>query len=202
MMSCALMPNCCLGIVDGAMQAVDHRVEGDAARVWPCGSKNISTCRTLSARRALQIGERQIVEILLGEQHRHALVIDVEKILQVAKLVGCAHRFDRVVGQLDAVAARQREHQLRLEAALDVDVQLALRQPFDQRIVLVHFRVSRGLCVGFEATRGKRRSRIGTSIPEAGTTCRQGAFFEAGEPRRSGPRLPGRCCVFGRQCGV
>jgi len=32
---------------------------------------------------ALQIGPRQIVEILVGDQYRHALVIDVEKILQM-----------------------------------------------------------------------------------------------------------------------
>jgi hypothetical protein len=35
--------------------------------------------------RALQIGPSKIVEILLGDQDRHALIIDVEKVLQVAK---------------------------------------------------------------------------------------------------------------------
>ena len=35
--------------------------------------------------RALEIGPGEVVEILLGDQHRHALIIDVEKVLQVAE---------------------------------------------------------------------------------------------------------------------
>jgi hypothetical protein len=51
-----------------------------------------------------------------------------------------------------------------------MDVQLAFRQPFDQRIVLVHFRVSRGLCGGFEVPKIKRRTQIGTSNPKSRTS--------------------------------
>ena len=78
--------------------------------------------------RALQIGESQIVEILLRDQHGHALIIDVEKILQVAKPVGLAQRFNRGVGQADAVAAGEREHQLGFQAAFDVDMQFTFWQ--------------------------------------------------------------------------
>src|SRR5262245_54654079 len=73
--------------------------------VWPCGSKNISTWRTLSAR-AREIGAGKVVEILLRDQHRHAEVVDVEKILQVAEPIGLPHRVDRRIRQPDAVAAR------------------------------------------------------------------------------------------------
>src|SRR5262249_41218540 len=38
----------------------------------------------------------------------------------------------------DAVAARQRKHQLRLEAALDVNVQLAFGEPRDQSVGVMH----------------------------------------------------------------
>ena len=62
----------------------------------------------------------------------------IEKILQVLKPVGLAQGFDRCIRQADAVAARQRKHQLRLEAALDVNVQLAFGQGFDQRVGCMH----------------------------------------------------------------
>jgi hypothetical protein len=53
------------------------------------------------------------------------LVVDVEEILQIAKAIRLPQRFDRRIRQADAVAARQRKHQLRLEASFDVNVQLA-----------------------------------------------------------------------------
>ena len=130
-----------LGVDDGAVQAADHGGEGDAAGGVALRIEEHFDVAHIVGMRALQIGERQIVEILLGDQHRHALIIDVEKILQVAKPVGLAHRVDRFVFQPHAVAARQRQHQLRLQAAFDVNVQLALGQPFDQGVDLVHLLV-------------------------------------------------------------
>src|SRR3954452_17429866 len=44
----------------------------------------------------------------------------------------------RRIGQADAVAARQCEHQLRLQAALDMNVQLAFGELFDQGIHFAH----------------------------------------------------------------
>jgi len=89
---------------------------------------------------AFEIGEGQIVKILFGDQHRHPLIIDVEKILQVAELIGSSQRFHRRISKRDAVAPRQREHQLGLQAALDMNVELAFRQPLDQRVE--HFEVT------------------------------------------------------------
>ena len=169
-MRLAFTPNCFSASVDGAVQPADHRVKRHAARRVALRIEKHLDMPDIVGVGALQIGESQIVEILLGEQHRHALIIDVEKVLQVAKLIGLAHRFDRVEAQLDTVPARQREHQLRLEASFNVDVQLAFRQPFDQRIVLVHFRVSRGSCGGFEVPKIKRRTQIGTSNPKSRTS--------------------------------
>jgi 2,4-dienoyl-CoA reductase-like NADH-dependent reductase (Old Yellow Enzyme family) len=76
-------------------------------------------------------GPRQIVEILLGHQNRHALVVDVEKVLQPAEAVGAAQALDRIVGETNAVAPSQSKEELRLETAFDMDVQLALRQAVD-----------------------------------------------------------------------
>ena len=129
-----------LGIGDGAGKPADHRIKRHPARRVALRIEEHLDVPDIVGMGALQVGESQIVEIPLGEQHRHALIIDVEKVLKVAKLIGLPHRLDRVEAQLDAVSARQRQHQLGLEASLNVDVQLAFRQPFDQRIVLVHFR--------------------------------------------------------------
>jgi hypothetical protein len=86
--------------------------------------------------RALEIGEGEIVEILLDLEHRHALVVEVEKVLQVAELVGAPHRLDRFIRQLYAVARGQCEHHFGLEAALDVDVQFTFGKASDERRAL------------------------------------------------------------------
>src|SRR3954452_13216618 len=44
----------------------------------------------------------------------------------------------RRIGQADAVAARQCEHQLRLQAPLDMNVQLAFGELFDQGVHFGH----------------------------------------------------------------
>jgi hypothetical protein len=75
----------------------------------------------------LEVGGHEVVEVILGHEHRGALVIDVEEGLQVAELVGRPDCVDRRVPELDAVAQRQLEHHLGLERPLDVDVQLCLR---------------------------------------------------------------------------
>ena len=85
----------------------------------------------------LKIREGEIEEILLLAQHRGAGVIDVEKRLQVVKPIGAAHRFDRRIGQADAAPGGQREQHFRLERALDVQVQLRLRQATDERFECV-----------------------------------------------------------------
>ena len=62
------------------------------------------------------------------------MVVDVEEILQVRKLIGLAQGLNRRIGQRNAIAARQRKHQLGLEAALDVNVHLAFGQTRDQGV--------------------------------------------------------------------
>ncbi len=90
------MPNCRFGVADGAPQSADHGIESHAAGSVALRIEKHLHMPDIVGMRALQIGEGQVVEILLGEQHRHALIIDVEKVLQIAKLVGLAHRLDRV----------------------------------------------------------------------------------------------------------
>ena len=122
----------------GAVETRDHGRERDAARRMPLRVEEHLDVADIIGVRALQVRPGQIVEILLRDQHRHALIVEVEKILQVAEPVGLAQGLDRWIGQADAVAARQRKHELRLQAAFDVNVQFALGQPLDERGEIVH----------------------------------------------------------------
>ena len=123
---------------DGAVQALDHGRECDASGGMSLRVEEHLDMPDIIGAGALKIGEGEIIEILLGDQNRHAAIIEIEKILQVAEPVGLPQRLDRGIRQLDAVAARQREHQLRLEAALDVNVQLAFGQALDQGVHIGH----------------------------------------------------------------
>ena len=117
---------------DRARKAVHHGREGDAARRVALRIEEHLDMAHIVGLRALEIRPGEIEEVLLGDEHRHALVVDVEKVLQLRELIGAAQRLDRRERQRDAVAPREREHQLGLEAALDVDVQLAFRQAADE----------------------------------------------------------------------
>ena len=84
------------------------------------------------SRRALQVGPCEIVKVLLVQQNRHALVIDVEEFLQVREGVCGLGLFERAEGGLDLVAFGNLHHQLRFKAALDVKVKLCLGQFSDE----------------------------------------------------------------------
>ena len=78
------------------------------------------------AGRPREVGQREVVEVSLGEEYGAVGVIDVEEGLQVFEDVG-ATEFGHVgVGQRHAVPGRQLEDQLGLERALNVHVQLRL----------------------------------------------------------------------------
>ncbi len=122
------------GILSRAIEAVDDRGEGDAARRVGLRVEEHFNVADILGTRTIEIGQRQIVEILCGQQNRHAAIIDVEKILQTGEPVGLAQRLDGIVGDADAIASRQGDDELGLETALDVNMQLALRQMVDQAL--------------------------------------------------------------------
>jgi hypothetical protein len=79
-----------------------------------------------------QIGPRQVVEVLLGQQHPGALVVEIQELLEVAKLVRGSQLLDRGIREMDPVAFRDLEHQLRLQRAFDVHVELGLRESLEE----------------------------------------------------------------------
>ncbi|KWV86725.1 hypothetical protein PFLmoz3_03809 [Pseudomonas fluorescens] len=85
---------------------------------------------------AQQVSPGQVVEVLGRAQHIGALVIQVEKLLQVVEGVGFAQGFDVVPWQRNLVALGQGEQQLRLQRAFQVQVQFSLGQGVEP---IVHF---------------------------------------------------------------
>ena len=82
--------------------------------------------------RARQIGGGQVIKVLLAVEDGHALIIDVEEILEVREGVGGAHFLDAREGDRDGVALREFEHQLGFERTLDMEVEFGLGQTGDE----------------------------------------------------------------------
>ena len=83
-------------------------------------------------RGALQVGPHEVVEVLLRLQDGRSLVVDVQERLEVGELVRAPYLLDRGEGQRQPVALGQAEHHLRLQRALDVQVQFHLGQAPDE----------------------------------------------------------------------
>ncbi len=75
-----------------------------------------------------EIGAREVVEVLLGPEHRAVGVVDVEERLEVLEAVGAAQCVHVGVRQVHLVACRHLEHQFGLERPLHVHVELGLGQ--------------------------------------------------------------------------
>src|SRR4051812_34584589 len=149
------------GVDDGAVEAFDHRREGNTAGRMSLRIEEHLDMPDVVGVGAFEIGPGKVVEILFRDQYRHSLVVEVEKVLQVSEPISIAQRVHRRIGKTDAVAARQCEHQLRLQAALDMNVQLAFGELFDQAIHVGHAVVSLS---GVKSSAGKcARTQSSTS---------------------------------------
>jgi hypothetical protein len=82
---------------------------------------------------SLEVGARQDLEIPRVAQHVGRGVVDVEKRLQARELISLPQLLDTGVGQHDAVLPGQWKGQLRLQRALDVQVQFRLGQAANER---------------------------------------------------------------------
>ena len=121
-----------LGGLHGAEQTLDGDAERQAAVGVGLGVEEDLGVAPAIGGEASEIGHAEVVEVLLGQQHLGALVVDIQEVLQVGEGVGGPDLLDALERQLDAVALGQLEHQLGLEAALDVQMQLGLGQAPDE----------------------------------------------------------------------
>ena len=127
-----------LGPGHAGQQAVGDDREGDAPVRVGLGIEEDLGVPDIVRRGAAEVGEGEVVEVLLRLQHGGPGVIDVEEVLQVGEGVGRAHRLDVREGDLDPVAPGEGEHLLRLQRALDVQVQLGLGQAGDEGVEIGH----------------------------------------------------------------
>lgn len=127
-----------LGFGHARQQAGDHRVERNAARgvglrvEHDLGMDHAIGCR------AIEISRGKVVEVALGAQYFRTLIIDIEKVLQPREAVGGANLIDARERDRDLIALGQCEHQLRLEAALDMKMELSLGQASDEAVEIGH----------------------------------------------------------------
>jgi hypothetical protein len=152
-----------LGLRHSREQSFDHRPERDPAigvRLWI--EEDFGMHHPVR-RRAIEIGGGKVAEIGLGLKHPGTGVIDVEKVLEVGEGIRRAHLFDRGVGDGDPVPLGQREHQLGLKAAFDMQVKLGFWQAGDEGVDVGYHAVQHRAGRGRGQVR-KRNVRSGCEI--------------------------------------
>ncbi len=121
------------GVGLGSPDAGQHRLELDAARGVGLGVEEDLGVEDVLRPGLLEVGPRQVVEVLLRQQDAHPLVVLGEEGRQVVEVVGGPHLGGRGVRQVHPVAAGEDELELRLERPLDVEVELGLGDAGDER---------------------------------------------------------------------
>src|ERR1700730_13279017 len=96
------------GIGNGAGEAFDHGRERDAAAGVDLRIEEHLDVADVFGVGAREIVPGEVVEILLRDQHRHALIVEVEEILQVAEPISLPHGVDRRIRQGGGGAAGPR----------------------------------------------------------------------------------------------
>ena len=81
---------------------------------------------------ARQIGAGEVMEIAFRQERAGRLVIEVEEILQVLEIIRRPQRLDGGIGQINPISFGKREDHLRLQRALDMQVELGFRQAVDE----------------------------------------------------------------------
>ena len=97
--------------------------KGTPRAVCAWGSKKTSDVAYGLVGHPVEVGAGQVAEVLLSEQNGHALVVDIEEVLQVRETVSVTGLVHGGKGQSDSIALGNGQHQLRLESTFDVDVQ-------------------------------------------------------------------------------
>jgi len=178
-MSFELIPSP-LRVDAGAVDPRNHRLEGYVpARVRLRVEEHLDVPHVV-LRGPLKIAKCQVVEVLHVLQHVGAAIVDVEERLEIMEVVGLADGVHVVPRQRDAVTPCEREHQLGLERAFDMQVQLRLRNAANECL--------EGRIVGHHALQPPAGQ-----APPASPQCHQGRKPAAQLPRsRAWTRLTRR----------
>ena len=117
-----------LGLPAGPPQAVEHRGKSNAALDMCLRIEKNLGMHDILLPAALQICPGQVVIILLTLQHLHPRIINIEKRLQIVKLIGLPERSYIGIRQADLIAAGNFKHQLGLKRAFYMQMQFGFRQ--------------------------------------------------------------------------
>ena len=123
-----------LGIDQGPVHAVDDRLERNPATCMRLRIEEDLHMANILRDGAFQVGPGQLVEVTLFEKHSGAEVVDVQKGAGIREIIGAPRLLHGVERECDLVSRGHREHQLRLERAFDVKVELRLWQAPDERL--------------------------------------------------------------------
>ena len=116
----------CARVFASAVQTTDHGAHGHAALGMGLRIKKDLGMHHMIGGSALKVSPRQVIKILRLLQHTGTSVINIQKALQVGEGIGLAHRRHIRMGQSHLVAPGQLKHQLGLQAAFNVQMQLGL----------------------------------------------------------------------------
>src|SRR5260370_33399971 len=107
------------GSTDTADDGIKRHTAG-GVRLWIKENLDVHDAVRMGS---VQVGRRERMEVALIAKDVRPRIINIQERLQVRKTVGLAQRFDRRIAEGYSVFAGEVEHHLRLERALDVQMQ-------------------------------------------------------------------------------
>src|SRR6478672_112660 len=170
-----------LGLLHSGSEAVDGDGEWQAAVGMELGIEEHLGVPAAIGVEPREIGEREILEILLGLEDVDALVADVEKVLEVGEGVGLADFLHRLERDDDLVPAAELEHLLGLDRALDVEVEFGFGQAADEA-----GKISHQGSLASSATSERSRTSSGRRNLPASWAMPRGGTLSAATMRSSG----------------
>src|SRR2546426_4944645 len=124
------------------MDSFDHRAKWDAARSMSLWIEENFGMPDVLFFGLSKVSPREIVEITIAAKHAAALVVNVEKGLEIGEFISLPDLLRRAKGKTDMVPRSKLKHQLRLERALDMQVQLGFGHAFDEALHRFHCKLS------------------------------------------------------------
>src|SRR5262249_307345 len=121
-----------MGSIEGGEDILNDGCDGHSPTQMRLRANEDLSVTDILMCRPRQIGLGHLVEIVTSLQHCEAKVIEVEERLQVVERVSAAQRRCIGIWQSHAVSLRQGEQHFGLERALQMHVQLSLRQRGDE----------------------------------------------------------------------
>ena len=120
------------GFAAGADNAVNHGFKRHATRSMGLRIEKYFRMHDIVFAATLKIRAGQIVKIRFMQQYAGTGIINIQKRLQIVKIISLPYRIDIFIRNRYVVALGDFKHQLRLERPFNMDVQLGFGQGLDK----------------------------------------------------------------------